>query len=62
MADPEGKRVGRGRLIDAVSAGWSGAVLCGGASRRMGRDKALLVVDGSALAVNVAEALRTAGA
>lgn len=48
--------VGAGRLA------FSGAVLCGGASRRMGRDKALVEVDGRALAVRVAEALRAAGA
>jgi molybdopterin-guanine dinucleotide biosynthesis protein A len=41
---------------------FAGAVLCGGASRRMGRDKALIVVEGRALAVRVAEAIAAAGA
>jgi molybdenum cofactor guanylyltransferase len=40
---------------------WSGAVLCGGRSRRMGRDKALLSVDGEPMARRVAKALFNAG-
>lgn len=38
-----------------------GAVLCGGSSRRMGRDKALVEVGGRALAARVADALRAGG-
>jgi molybdopterin-guanine dinucleotide biosynthesis protein A len=38
-----------------------GAVLCGGASRRMGVDKATLVVEGVAMARRVADALAMAG-
>jgi molybdopterin-guanine dinucleotide biosynthesis protein A len=41
---------------------WSGAVLTGGRSTRMGRDKALLVVDGQPMAVRAADALAAAGA
>ena len=39
-----------------------GAVLTGGASRRMGADKATLVIGGVAMAARVAAALRDAGA
>lgn len=41
---------------------FSGAVLTGGQSRRMGADKALVEVDGRPLAVRVSDALRAAGA
>jgi molybdopterin-guanine dinucleotide biosynthesis protein A len=41
---------------------WSGAVLTGGASRRMGHDKATLEIDGEAMAARVANSLRAAGA
>ena len=42
--------------------GFAGAVLTGGASRRLGSDKSTLVVGGVALAERVCRALRAAGA
>jgi molybdopterin-guanine dinucleotide biosynthesis protein A len=42
-------------------SGLIGAVLCGGASRRMGTDKATYPVDGVAMARRVADALAAAG-
>jgi molybdopterin-guanine dinucleotide biosynthesis protein A len=44
-----------------VARSAAGAVLTGGASRRMGRDKATLPVDGRAMGERVADALRSAG-
>jgi molybdopterin-guanine dinucleotide biosynthesis protein A len=41
---------------------WTAAVLAGGASRRMGRDKALLVVDGRPMVRRVVDAVIDAGA
>ena len=41
---------------------FAGAVLTGGRSSRMGRDKATLPVDGVPMAARVADALRRAGA
>jgi molybdopterin-guanine dinucleotide biosynthesis protein A/rhodanese-related sulfurtransferase len=41
---------------------WTGAVLCGGRSTRMGHDKATLLVDGVPMVRRVSDALRAAGA
>jgi len=46
----------------AETVRWVGAVLTGGRSTRMGRDKASIPVDGAPMAVRVADALRVAGA
>lgn len=48
-------------MTTAVVGAVVGAVLCGGSSRRMGRDKALVEVDGVPLARRVADALGAAG-
>ena len=39
----------------------AGAILCGGQSRRMGRTKALIEIDGRPMATRVATTLRSAG-
>jgi len=46
---------------DTAPGALVGVVLCGGASRRMGRDKALVPVGGVPMAQRVADALRHAG-
>ena len=45
-----------------MAGAWVGAVLTGGASRRMGRDKATIEIEGEPMAARVAAALIAAGA
>jgi molybdopterin-guanine dinucleotide biosynthesis protein A len=45
-----------------ADAAFAGAVLCGGSSSRMGADKALIELDGAAMARRVGDALLAAGA
>ncbi|HET9547573.1 MAG TPA: molybdenum cofactor guanylyltransferase, partial [Desertimonas sp.] len=47
--------------MTGLPAGTGGAVLCGGASRRFGRDKSLVEIDGRPMAEHVAATLEAAG-
>lgn len=49
-------------MAAAGAEGFDGVVLCGGQSRRMGTDKALIEIDGMAMATRVAAALAAGGA
>jgi molybdopterin-guanine dinucleotide biosynthesis protein A len=46
----------------AADPGWTGVVLTGGASTRMGTDKAFVMVDGAPMALRVARAMQSVGA
>lgn len=46
----------------AADLGWTGVVLTGGASTRMGTDKAFVAVEGAPMALRVAHAMEAAGA
>lgn len=48
-------------MTASIDLGFDAAVLCGGGSRRMGTDKALVEIDGTAMARRVALALEQAG-
>lgn len=64
MAGPPPERPGDGVTpsVGVASVSFAAAVLCGGASRRLGTDKAAVLVDGVPLAVAVGRVARAAGA